>query len=331
MSSFSDFEKKYQKAFSTKFLDFINTLFSTSRTNLKEIFFYHLGLDHDNQGKRVRPFLLLMSAEGAGYDWERAIPAAIAVELIHNFSLIHDDIEDNGLIRRGKPAVWQKWGLAQGINSGDAMFASAFYALSHLEDMNQQQVLEIQKLFFKTCLELTCGQQMDICFSGMDSISLNAYRQMIHGKTAALLTCCMRTGAMLAGYEDDRSDQYAKYGKELGIAFQIYDDYLGIWGDESVTGKSVFSDLAERKISLPVLVGLERSPRFREAWVDDQDHVPIEKMAQWLSEDGVQEIVRNEYESSTEEAIRTLESMDCRTDVKDALKDLTLKLISRKN
>jgi len=165
-------------------------LFKEYESQLEEIFTYHLGLRHDdNAGKRVRSLLLLLCTEGAGGDWKKAIPAAVAIELIHNFSLIHDDIEDRGEMRRGRMTVWKKWGLAIGLNAGDAMFAAAFKELRDLEKFYEPEiVLESVNLLSKTCLELTKGQHLDIEFEKRELVSEEEYFRMINGKTAALWT-----------------------------------------------------------------------------------------------------------------------------------------------
>ena len=224
-----------------------------------------MGLDDDpeKQGKRVRPLLTFLCAEGSGGNWESAIPAAISIELIHNFSLIHDDIEDNGLSRRSKETVWAKWGLAKGINSGDAMFTSAFIALKKMKDtLPSESLIDAFRLLSETCLELTIGQQLDIDFETRENITIANYYRMISGKTAALLSCCTQMGALISGLGSEEQLRYSKFGKELGMAFQIYDDWLGIWGDPLVTGKSASSDLVEGKKSLPVLIGWKNQRDF---------------------------------------------------------------------
>jgi len=241
-------QEKYFQKFSIDFGKTINDLFPIEISDLKEIFWYHLGIgdDPEKHGKRVRPLLTLLCTEGSGGNWESAIPAAIAIELIHNFSLIHDDIEDNGLTRRAKETVWKKWGLAKGINSGDAMFASAFIALDKMNGTIPSEILvEAYKLLSKTCLELTTGQQMDIDFETRENITIADYYRMISGKTAALLSCCTQMGALISGLGLEDQMCYSKFGNEIGIAFQIYDDWLGIWVDPIVTGKSASSDLVE--------------------------------------------------------------------------------------
>lgn len=229
---------------------------------------YHLGwVDVEGHtiekysGKQLRPALVLLAAEAAGGDWQQALPAAAAVELLHNFSLIHDDIQDGSMLRRGQPALWNIWGIPKAINAGDTMFAWAHAALLELVivGVNPSCVVEILALFEKTNLALTRGQHLDICFEDSPVVAVDEYMDMISGKSAALIATSMQLGALVAGLSLDSSSLYAKFGICLGLAFQIHDDILGIWGDVQVTGKSSSSDIAQKKKSLPVLYGLNKS------------------------------------------------------------------------
>ena len=229
---------------------------------------YHLGwLDErfhpvaGPQGKRLRPLMCLLTCQWAGGDWRRALPAASAIELVHNFSLIHDDIEDESDLRRHRATVWRLWGIAQAINTGDAMWALARLSMLRLLDRGYRAdtVLRVVQLLYETCLELCTGQYLDLAFQSAQSVSLAHYERMISGKTAALFSASAAIGAMLGtadGGGEQVVDAYRDFGKELGLSYQIVDDILGIWGDPSVTGKSAASDLIERKKSLPVLYAL---------------------------------------------------------------------------
>lgn len=211
-------------------------------------------------GKRIRPVLLLLCAEAAGGRWQNALPAAAAVELLHNFSLIHDDIQDNSPTRHKRPTVWKIWGVANAINAGDALFSLSHCALEALSaTLQPTTLLRIQSIFNATMLELTRGQHLDMRFEHQDTVSVADYISMITGKSAALVAACAEMGA-LAGSEDAAlASRYAEFGLNLGIAFQIRDDILGIWGDPNVTGKSAATDILSRKKSLPVLYGLGHS------------------------------------------------------------------------
>lgn len=215
-------------------------------------------------GKRIRPLLLLLCAEAAGGDWQTALPAAAAVEILHNFSLIHDDIEDQSPLRHGRPAVWMQWGLNNAINAGDAMFALSYAALARLHGYAPDSItLRALAIFSQTSLELTRGQHLDMRFETQPVVTTGEYLTMIEGKSAALLAASAQIGALIGSGSDETAAYYHDFGLNLGLAFQIRDDILGIWGDPATTGKSAATDILARKKSLPVLYGLERSSSLR--------------------------------------------------------------------
>lgn len=215
-------------------------------------------------GKRIRPLITLLCAEAAGGDYRSALPAAAAVEILHNFTLVHDDIQDASPQRHGRPTVWKIWGRANAINAGDALFTLAYVALERLEaTCAAPTVLRAWRIFNDTMLELTRGQHEDMRFEQVDSISVEEYIAMIGGKTSSLLSACAEIGALVGSGSIELAEHYASFGLNLGIAFQIHDDILGIWGDPKVTGKSAATDIQTRKKSLPVLYGLERSEALR--------------------------------------------------------------------
>lgn len=218
---------------------------------------------HQTTGKRIRPLLLLLCAEAAGGRWQTALPAAAAVELLHNFSLIHDDIQDNSPTRHKRPTVWKIWGEANAINAGDALFSLSFCALERLADtVTPQTLLRVWQIFNTTTLELTRGQHLDMRFEHQPTVSVDEYFSMISGKSAALIAACAEIGALVGSQDTVIAAHYADFGLNLGIAFQIRDDILGIWGDPKVTGKSAATDILSRKKSLPVLYGLSHSPEL---------------------------------------------------------------------
>lgn len=333
MSLLQKYQEKYSRVFLNEFNQSVNELFTDGISDLNEIFRYHLGLDGDpeKQGKRIRPLLTLLCTEGCGGNWESAIPAAAAIELIHNFSLIHDDIEDNGITRRSKESVWVKWGLPKGINAGDAMFASAFITLNKIKGSVAPEILiEAIKLLSSTCLDLTIGQQLDIDFENRENVAIQEYYEMISGKTAALLACCTQMGALISGLDIANQKQYSKFGKELGMAFQIYDDWLGVWGDPMITGKSASSDLIERKKSLPVLLGLKKSKRFLSRWKEDSiTSEDTSTISEWLSDDGVEKSVMKKFNIWNQRTLDTLSSLRCSENIRSALHELTEKLLMR--
>jgi geranylgeranyl diphosphate synthase, type I len=334
MNLLQNYLEKYSKPLLNELNNFVDSIFNENSNELNQIFRYHLGLDDDpiNQGKRIRPVLMLLCTEGSGGDWNTALPAAVAIELIHNFSLIHDDIEDNGLTRRSKESVWKKWGLAKGLNAGDAMLISAFMAINRLWKLvSQEKVIETIDLLSSTCFELTAGQQLDIDFESRENVSINEYYAMVTGKTSALLACSTQIGALLGGMDKEEQFQYSKFGNELGMAFQIYDDWLGVWGDPIITGKSSSSDLIEGKKTLPILMGIEKSKRFLDGWNKKPISLDvIKKMPVWLCEDGIENAVNSEFNLWNNRALETLNSLKCDERVRTALSEFANKLIMRK-
>ncbi len=229
-----------------------------------DIMAYHLGWRdarlrpaHAPTGKRVRPLLCLLACEAVGGTVTEALPAAVAVELLHNFSLIHDDIEDNSPTRRHRPTVWKLWGIPQAINVGDGMFTLARRALHILAEHHPaDRVLRAFRIFDDACVALTEGQHLDMLFEERLNVSVDDYLYMVRGKTTALLAASVTLGALLGGANETIQQHYFAFGENLGFAFQIVDDILGIWGEEARTGKSTASDILSKKKTLPVLYGL---------------------------------------------------------------------------
>ena len=202
---------------------------------------YHLGLDRDaTRGKRLRPLLGLLAYQSIAGEYQRALPGAAAVEMGHNFSLVHDDIQDASAERRHRPALWTMTGVPQAINTGDTLFTLSRMALHRLSDLgfSAQKVLDLMRLYDETCLALCEGQFLDIRASeSQEWMSVEYYLDMIGRKTAALIAGSVQAGAMLATDDESVIEAYRSFGWALGMAFQINDDLLGIWGDEQATGK----------------------------------------------------------------------------------------------
>ena len=226
---------------------------------------YHLGWrnsqlvpSESDPGKLIRPQLVMLACRAAGGDPAQALSLAAGIQLLHDFTLIHDDIEDDSDTRRGRPTLWNLWGLAQGINAGDGMFVIAHLAIHRLSEAGvpAERVLRILRHFDEVILSVCEGQFLDISFEGDLSITPTDYLAMIGRKTAALIDGSAALGAMVAGADDSTVAALGTFGRSLGLAFQIEDDILGIWGDPKLTGKPRAADLYRRKVSLPVVHAL---------------------------------------------------------------------------
>ena len=229
---------------------------------------YHLGFEDEEGipqnkeiGKAFRPTLCLFACEAAGGDWQHALPAAAAIELVHNFSLIHDDIQDKDDFRRHRPTVWYLWGYPQGINAGDGMRELANSILFDLEKMGvaQKKILTAFRILNDSSSEMISGQTLDLSFESRLDVTVNDYLDMIGKKTGSLIECSFHMGALLGTDDQNCISAFSKCGRILGLAFQVRDDILGVWGDESATGKSSATDIRRKKKSLPIVYALEGS------------------------------------------------------------------------
>jgi geranylgeranyl diphosphate synthase type I len=225
---------------------------------------YHMGwLDRDGHsaqcspGKLVRPALCLWAAEACGASIEIALPIAAGIELIHNFTLIHDDIQDGDHLRRNRETVWAVWGTAQGINAGDALHALAFRTLAS-DGLDPERHLSAARAIAEAVLVVVEGQALDLRLEGDPQTSVRTYLRMIGAKTAALIGASLQAGALAAGAPQATVDALRQAGYFLGLAFQIHDDWLGTWGDPSATGKSCSGDLGRCKLTYPIVAGYAR-------------------------------------------------------------------------
>jgi geranylgeranyl diphosphate synthase type I len=301
-----------------------------------EMLTYHMGWTGEGAGpeaagKRIRPLMVLLTAAACGGNWEPALPAAASVELVHNFSLVHDDIQDNSPKRRGRDTTWVKWGAPMAINVGDALFVISNQAVMDLKkEFPAERVLKIAEILHNTCLDLTRGQFLDMSFEGRTDLKVEDYWPMISGKTAALLSACCQIGAVLGGANEETEDAYRSYGHYLGLAFQVQDDILGIWGDENVTGKSAASDLVEGKNSLPVLIGLGKKRKFAERWAKGPIRLnEVEEVARLLASEGGYGEATEVSIQMTDLAINNLREADPQGEAGEALFELTNRLLNR--
>lgn len=302
-----------------------------------EMLTYHMGWTGEGAGleatgKRIRPLLVLLTTAGCGANWQSALPAAAAVELVHNFSLVHDDVQDNSDKRRGRATVWVKWGVPMAINVGDALFVQSNQAIIDLAgNYPAETVVKAARILHDTCLDLTRGQYMDMSYEGRQDLHVDDYWPMIGGKTAALLAGCASIGATLAGADEPTLEAYRSFGHYLGLAFQVQDDILGIWGDEALTGKSAASDLVEGKNSLPVLAGLGKKGKFAERWAQG----PIKpeearEIADLLASESAYGYTYEAAKQMTDLALNSLRAADPQGQAGAALFELAEKLLNRR-
>ena len=297
---------------------------------------YHLGWEGEGagpeaRGKRIRPLLVLLTCGAAGGVWQDALPAAAAVELVHNFSLIHDDIQDNSPLRRGRDTVWKRWGIAQAINSGDAMLTIAHLALLRISKTTDPEIAnQATHTLQNACLQLTKGQYLDLAFESQVTLSTEAYWQMVGGKTAALLGACTELGAIAANCSNSRRAAFRDFGYYLGLAFQAQDDILGIWGDAALTGKSSESDLLAGKKTLPVIFGMHKDGPFNERWTSGAIE-PSETgtLADQLESEGARKYTQDSATRMTEQALHALSQAKPADEAGDALKNLANRLLRR--
>src|SRR6185312_13794239 len=217
---------------------------------------YHLGwadetfqLAQFDAGKRIRPFICMHTSAAVGGDTEAAVPVAAAIEILHNFTLVHDDIQDQSATRRHRPTIWSLWGESQAINVGDAMFALGQLALLRLLDhpIASDKLAPILTGYNDAALRIVEGQVLDPGFEDRWNISTAEYLDMIRGKSAAIVAYAAWSGAVLGGADVSEAERFRAFGEMLGLGFQIRDDMLGIWGETAVTGKRKADDIRRRK------------------------------------------------------------------------------------
>jgi len=316
----------YQDLISTHFE---SLTFQKEPNNLYEPIRYILSLG----GKRLRPVLTLMATEVFDVDCKKALAAATAVEVFHNFSLIHDDIMDDAPLRRGNETVHEKWDINTGILSGDAMLILAY---QYFEDYEPAIFRELAKLFSKTALEVCEGQQYDVDFETRDDVTIPEYLKMIEYKTAVLVGAAMKMGAIVAETSLENANLIYDFGLNLGIAFQLQDDYLDAFGDPETFGKQAGGDIIENKKTYLYLKAMEfASANEKEQLMhlfsihpnDNTDK--INSVKEIFNQTGASSATQKAIESYTFEALKTLEEINITTDKKVILKAFAEKLMSR--
>jgi geranylgeranyl diphosphate synthase, type II len=297
--------------------------------NLYEPIQYILSLG----GKRMRPVLTLMATEVFSVDCEKAIPAATAIEVFHNFSLIHDDIMDDAPLRRGNQTVHEKWDLNTGILSGDAMLIIAYQFFENYEPKTFQK---LAKLFSKTALEVCEGQQYDVDFETRDDVTISEYLKMIEYKTAVLVGAAMKMGAIVAETSDEHADLIYDFGLNLGIAFQLQDDYLDAFGNPETFGKQVGGDIIENKKTYLYLKAMEfANPEDKQRLLHlfslqlSENTDKITSVKAIFNNSGASEATKKAIQDYTFKAFETLEKMDIENEKKSILKAFGAHLMGR--
>lgn len=307
---------------------------------------YHLGwLDEQCQpiqaksGKRLRPILCVLCAQAASGDPQQALPAAAALELIHNFSLVHDDIQDRSHSRRGRRAVWDIWGAAHGINVGDGLFVLARLALHRLADRGVPPIRQQSSTLVldRACMALCEGQYMDMMFESRIDVDEEEYLDMIRLKTGSLLAASAQIGALLATDDATRIEQFRQFAENLGLAFQIEDDILGVWGDEAVTGKSAATDIRDKKKALPAVYALnqqhdvEAAQQLAELYRQSGplDEAAIHTALQILERVGARPYAEARAADYYHRALEHLRQSGCSDDALAALRELAASLVGR--
>jgi geranylgeranyl diphosphate synthase type II len=285
-------------------------------------------------GKRIRPVLALLAADALDNSFENALPAALAVEVFHNFSLVHDDIMDEAPLRRGKETVHQKWDANTGILSGDVMLVWAYECLnSYSGDLFKELTL----LFSATARKVCEGQQYDMDFPNQEVVSKQEYLKMIEYKTAVLLGCSLQMGALVGGLSKSSSQSFYNFGMELGLAFQLQDDYLDAFGNPETFGKQIGGDIIENKKTMLYLLALEMSDSSdRDILKNHFESTPsnpsekIEQVKNIFLKSGAVEEIQQMMKMYTEKALAEVEQFSINQDKKKVFKTFALELMERK-
>jgi len=288
----------------------------------------------DLGGKRLRPVLTLMTAEIFNCDYKKSLDAALSIEVFHNFSLIHDDIMDDAPLRRGKETVHEKWDINTGILSGDAMLIMAYQLF---ENYDAKTFQALAKLFSKTALEVCEGQQYDMDFETRDDVTIEEYLKMIEYKTAVLVGAAMKMGAIVAEASEKDQQNIYQFGKNLGIAFQLQDDYLDAFGDPKTFGKQVGGDIIENKKTYLYLKALEFSNDEDALQLQhlfgispSENNDKIESVKQLFITSGSADATQQEIKNYTNKAFSVLEDIAISEEKKQVLKQFGEQLMSRK-
>ena len=311
--------------------DYLLTQYETKEPrNLYEPIHYIMKLG----GKRMRPVLTLMSAEVFDADYKLALPAALAVEVFHNFSLVHDDIMDDAPLRRGNETVHEKWNTNTAILSGDAMLILAY---QYFEKYNTDVFRDLAKLFSKTALEVCEGQQWDVDFETRDDVAIPEYLKMIEYKTAVLVAAAMKMGAIVSETSQQNAELIYDFGLNLGLAFQLQDDYFDCFGNPETFGKQVGGDIIENKKTYLYLKAIEYGSSSEKAELlklfsvhleDNSDK--IESVKSIFNSTGASKATQQAIQDFTLKAFDTLQNISIDNEKKDILRSFGENLMGRK-
>jgi len=284
-------------------------------------------------GKRIRPVLTLMAADIFSKDYQKALPAALAVEVFHNFTLVHDDIMDDAPLRRGKATVHEKWDLNTGILSGDAMLILAY---KYFEDYEPIVFQKLAKLFSKTALEVCDGQQLDVDFETRDDVTIDAYMNMIRLKTSVLVAAALKMGAIVSETSEENANLIYDFGLNLGLAFQLQDDYLDAFGDPETFGKQIGGDIIENKKTYLYLKALELSDeetsqklKFFYQNKFSENNSKIEEVKRIFEINDIPLLISQEIRTFTDKAFDNLDKMNITKENKDKLRSFGTWLMNR--
>lgn len=284
-------------------------------------------------GKRIRPVLTLMAADIFSNNYQKALPAALAVEVFHNFTLVHDDIMDDAPLRRGKPTVHEKWDLNTGILSGDAMLILAY---KYFEDYEPIVFQKLAKLFSKTALEVCDGQQLDVDFETRDDVTIDAYMNMIRLKTSVLVAAALKMGAIVSETSEENANLIYDFGLNLGLAFQLQDDYLDAFGDPENFGKQIGGDIIENKKTYLYLKALELSDeetskklKFFYQNKFSENNTKIEEVKRIFEINDIPLLISQEIRTFTDKAFDNLDKMNITKESKDKLRSFGTWLMNR--
>jgi len=293
-----------------------------------------IGYTLKNGGKRLRPVIVLMGCNVFNDDVEPAIPAAMAVEIFHNFTLLHDDVLDNADIRRGKPTVHKKWNNNIAILSGDAMMIKSYALLSQVNDTVLAEVL---KIFNSTALEICEGQQYDMNFENRNNVTIPEYIRMIELKTSVLVACAIKMGALIGGAKPAQANKLYEFGRKLGIAFQLQDDLLDTYADAAKFGKRTGGDIVANKKTYLLITALEESRgQQRNELLDlleneKNEDIKITRVVSIFNQLNIKERTMQKIKEFSDDAFNELDSLDVPKSRKEGLYAFANQLLQRQH